>query len=85
MLGSVWINYGIMEAVEDKSDLYRYVWMSGFRVRFMSSTMHLNFQSLCLDERSKKPEKLTMMNIVCIYYPNTACVLVYLGPVKILK
>ena len=67
VLGWVCVNCGIMEAVEDKSAFCGYVWMCGLREQLVSSTMRLNFQSLSLDQRSKKPEKLTIMNIVCVY------------------
>ena len=74
-----------MEAVEDKSGFCRYVWMSGSRGLLVFSTMHLNFHSLCYGQCSEKPEILNIINMACINQPITACVLVYLGPVKILK
>ena len=74
-----------MEAVEDKSGIPRYIWVSGSRGLLVSLTMHLIFHSLSYGQCSKKPEIRNIINITCIYHPITDCVLVYLGTVKILK
>ena len=89
---SMWVHVGVgvrklweVKAVEDKSGFLRYMWVSGSRGLLVSLTMHLNFHSLCYCQCSKKPEILNITNIACVYHPITACVLVYLGPVKILR
>ena len=63
----LWIIYGITKAVEIRSGLCGYVWMSDSRGPLVFLTMHLNFQSLCYDLRSEKPDTLNITNITCVY------------------